>query len=362
MRLTPEHVLDAVRRRHAQGDADVGPRDLIAILETSPATLRRHLDALVRAGRLIRIGRTKATRYRDAGAAPVELGGFEPSLPAAEAPAPPAGSAGGVESSPPVQAGPVAQSFAADSMPDDRPAIPRVAAGACAPTSATLLPPALEHDLDDASRAAGDLAGAALLPPALVLDVSWSSSRLEGSPLALVEALELVRSGREHGDAREQLLLNHRRTLEFAHEHVPAVGLSGLALRGLHDLLVVGVGDPGFDPALAAGEGDAALDEIAAQARALQRPVQAAFHLWTTLSRVRPFAAGNAPFARIAANLPLLLAGRPPMSFLHVSRDDYDDAFASIVSHGDFTGAIELFAGAFRRSMRTAAAVAAALR
>jgi len=343
MRLNPEQVLDAISRLHAGGRADVGPGELLGLLSTSPATLRRHLDALVRAGRLHRTGRTKSTRYRIVAAQPDELGSFVPSSPAAS-------DVGSF-----VPSSPAASDVGAfvQSLP---------AANDVAPSTRTLLPEALAHELDEASRRAGAQAPAVptpRLPPALVFDVSWSSSRLEGNPIGLHAALELMRSGREHGTPDEQMLLNHRRTIEFACEHVPGLGVTGVVLRGMHDLLVLGLGEPGFDPELAPAGADATLEAIANQARGLASPVQAAFHLWTALSCARLFASGNGPCARVAASLPLLLSARPPLSFLHVTSQDYDEALARARSDRDFSLAVELFADAYRRSLRTAAAMAA---
>lgn len=61
---------------------------------------------------------------------------------------------------------------------------------------------------------------------------------------------------------------------------------------------------------------------------------------------------GNKRTSRLAANIPLMLYNCAPLSFLDVEVQDYVYAMLGVYEYGDVTLAAELFAWAYRRSIR----------
>ena len=72
----------------------------------------------------------------------------------------------------------------------------------------------------------------------LLIDLSWSSSKLEGSRYTLLATEELFKSGIEDGDVDSIMLLNHKRAIEFLVDSVPEDGLTSPLIRNLHSLLM----------------------------------------------------------------------------------------------------------------------------
>jgi Fic family protein len=72
----------------------------------------------------------------------------------------------------------------------------------------------------------------------LLIDLSWSSSRLEGNRYTLLATEELFRSGSREGDMDAVMLLNHKAAIEFMVDAVPEYGLSSPVIRNFHALLM----------------------------------------------------------------------------------------------------------------------------
>src|SRR5260370_11580859 len=90
----------------------------------------------------------------------------------------------------------------------------------------------------DDQRPAGTYAGDSL--NRLLIDLSWSSSRLEGNTYSLLDTKELI----EHGtaapgkDAKEtQMILNHKAAIELLVDSAEEVGVNRYTITNLHALL-----------------------------------------------------------------------------------------------------------------------------
>lgn len=109
------------------------------------------------------------------------------------------------------------------------------------PNETRLLPESLALELAHAARMAGQQPAGTyarkVLEP-LLIDLSWSSSRLEGNRYSLLATEELFRRGTTPGDADAVMLLNHKRAIEFLVDAVPEYGLTSALLRNLHALLL----------------------------------------------------------------------------------------------------------------------------
>jgi len=110
------------------------------------------------------------------------------------------------------------------------------------PNQSSLLPPQLATDLFNAGRGqdqqpAGTYAREVL--EQLLIDLSWSSSRLEGNNKSLLDTKELFELGEQAGPLDEDtlMLLNHKHAIEFMVDAVPTEGITVPVVGDLHRLL-----------------------------------------------------------------------------------------------------------------------------
>ncbi|HUG21184.1 Fic family protein [Piscinibacter sp.] len=241
-----------------------------------------------------------------------------------------------------------------------------------APNESSLLPRELAQALAAEGRMqgqqpAGTYARKVLEP--LLLDLSWSSSKLEGNKYSLLDTEQLFKTGAGAGDLDAVMLLNHKNAIEFLVDAVPSHGLSGVVVRNLHavlmqDLLadssalgavrstVVNISDTVYLPAQVPALLDEMLALIIDKARQIKNPVEAAFFLWVHIAYLQPFEDGNKRTSRLAANIPLMLYNCSPLSFLEVRQIDYAMAMLGVYEQLDVSVAVDLFAWTYRRSLQ----------
>ncbi|TCG06281.1 hypothetical protein BZM27_27600 [Paraburkholderia steynii] len=359
-KLTPETVLDAIRRLAQAGQPEVSSTDVIHATHGSSASVRRHLDALCASGQLTRSGQARATRYRLAEvAAPVRTTTPEESS-AGPSPAwsPAAVELGHKLDLPLAARDPVTyrREFVEDYVPN----------------KSWLMPKDLAEALYRDGRLreqqpAGTYARKVL--EQLLIDLSWSSSRLEGNRYTLLATEDLFRRGTAGSDTDAVMLLNHKAAIEFLVDAVPLQGLSTALIRNLHAVLMqdlladtdalgvireklVNISDTVYVPTQAPAVLAEMLETILAKARLIKNPVEAAFFLWVNLAYLQPFEDGNKRTSRLAANIPLMLYNCSPLSFLDVSPHDYAQAMLGVYEFQDVSRAVDLFAWTYRRSIK----------
>lgn len=109
------------------------------------------------------------------------------------------------------------------------------------PNDSFLLPQGLADELYQLGRLTGQQpAGtyARKVFEQLLVDLSWSSSHLEGNRYTLLATKELFERGVDGDDADATMLLNHKRAIEYLVEGVPTEGLTMVVLRNLHATLM----------------------------------------------------------------------------------------------------------------------------
>lgn len=201
----------------------------------------------------------------------------------------------------------------------------------------------------------------------LLVELSWSSSKLEGNTYSLLDTERLFQQGSDGADQDAVMLLNHKRAIEFLVAEGPIRGLVTSTVRNIHALLM---GDLLDDDQLGAiretpvyitgstfvplqipqmvGE---LLDQIVAKAREIPNPVEAAFFLWVQIAYLQPFVDGNKRTSRISANIPLTLYNCAPLAFMDVDRSDYALAMMGVYEFNDLSAAIDLFVWTYDRSI-----------
>jgi fido (protein-threonine AMPylation protein) len=201
----------------------------------------------------------------------------------------------------------------------------------------------------------------------LLIDLSWSSSHLEGNRYTLLDTEELFKSGAAATDSDAVMLLNHKAAIEFLVDAVPTQGLSAGVIRNLHavlmqDLLVdvaslgairekvVNISGTAYVPTQVPAVLQEMFERIVSTVQSIKNPVEAAFFLWVNLAYLQPFEDGNKRVSRLAANVPLMLYNQAPLSFLDVDREDYALAMMGVYEFCDVSMAVDLFDWTYRRS------------
>lgn len=359
-----EDILKLLRSQRQAASPGLGSREIADKINVSWSTAKRQLNALIKAGLVFRDGQTRATRYRIVEA---------PSTSATGAEASPASPASAVDT---VRWSNNGQALLARLQ---QPLAARAPAGYqrafvedYVPNQSALLSPAVAQALADEGRMrgrqpAGTYARKVLEP--LLLDLSWSSSRLEGNRYSLLATQELFKRGTAGDDPDAVMLLNHKAAIEFMVDAVPQYGLTPAVIGNLHALLmqdlladaeglgrirqtVVNIGDTTYVPLQAPMLLQEMFDLIVEKARLIKNPVEAAFFLWVNLAYLQPFEDGNKRTSRLSANIPLMLYNCAPLSFLDVEAQDYAYAMMGVYEDCDVSLAADLFTWAYRRSIR----------
>lgn len=251
------------------------------------------------------------------------------------------------------------------------------------PNQSSLLPLQLATDLYNAGRSkdqqpAGTYAREVL--EQLLIDLSWSSSRLEGNKKSLLDTKELFELGQHAGPLDEDtlMLLNHKSAIEFMVDAVPTEGITvpiivDLQAKLMRDLLrdsrdigsirrrVVNIDGSVYTPSNIPLLLEESLNAIVDKARNIHNPVEAAFFLWVNLAYLQPFADGNKRTSRLSANMPLMLYNCAPLSFLDLERSDYATAMVGVYEQRNVAAAVDLFEFIYRRSIQKYSVLRAAL-
>jgi Fic family protein len=238
------------------------------------------------------------------------------------------------------------------------------------PNETFLLPRELAEELSSLGHLPGQMPAGTYVRKVLeqlLIDLSWSSSRLEGNRYTLLDTEELFKSGAAATDSDAVMLLNHKAAIEFLVDAVPTQGLTPGLIRNLHavlmqDLLVdvaslgairekvVNISGTVYIPAQVPAVLSEMFELIVTRTKYIKNPVEAAFFLWVSLAYLQPFEDGNKRVSRLAANIPLMLYNQAPLSFLDVDREDYALAMMGVYEHCDVSMAVDLFAWTYRRS------------
>lgn len=360
--LAPRHK--ALLRLIIAAGEPVQPGSLEQALEASRPTINRALRDLLTQGLLEKLGDGRSTRYVATDAAKALSGG--PS--AAPSPAGP----GVLRWSPATM--PLIEALRAPLGTRTPVGYESGFVGSYIPNQSSLLPPQLATDLFNAGRSRDQLPAGTYLREVLeqlLIDLSWSSSRLEGNNKSLLDTKALFEHAEQEGPLDEDtvMLLNHKNAIEFMVDAVPTEGITvpvivDLQAKLMKDLLkdsrdigsirqrVVNIDGSVYTPSNIPALLEETLKAIIDKARHIRNPVEAAFFLWVNVAYLQPFADGNKRTSRLSANMPLMLYNCAPLSFLDVERSDYATAMLGIYEQRNVAAAVELFEFIYRRSIQ----------
>ncbi len=339
----------------------------------SRRSILRRLEGLIAEGEVIRIGNARATCYEIASSRVAEPG-VGTTLPT---PAPQPKSE--VGESPPAGQGTSLQGLRDQVRQPQalrRPAVyrPEFLAG-YSPNSTAYLPNPLRqhlHAIGQSQHMAEMPAGtyARQVLSRLIIDLSWNSSRLEGSTYSLLETEHLLAKGRLEDLDRvqeTQMILNHKSAIEFLVEAPGALAFDRYTVLNLHAILTdgllknpsaegalrtvpVGISGTVFHPTQDQVLIGTCFDEILQKAAVIEDPFECAFFLMVQLPYLQPFEDGNKRTSRLLANLPLIQRNIAPLSFTGVPLREYTEGVIAVYEMNRVELLREVFVAAFEKS------------
>ncbi len=177
----------------------------------------------------------------------------------------------------------------------------------------------------------------------LLIDLSWSSSRLEGNTYTRLDTQRLIEFGQaaEGKDAKEtQMILNHKRAIELIVEGGEDIGVNRFTVLNLHAMLSedlmadpeasgrlrrrpVEIGGSAYTPPAVPQVIEELFEAVLRKAALIGDPFEQAFFLMVHLPYLQPFEDVNKRVSRLTANIPLIRANLSPLSFVDVPERAY---------------------------------------
>ncbi len=212
----------------------------------------------------------------------------------------------------------------------------------------------------------------------LLIDLSWSSSRLEGNTYSRLDTQKLIEEGlaAPGKDALQaQMILNHKRAIEYlvygvgqpGKSDADVVGINRATVIALHALLsdgllpspmdsgalrtrVVGIGGSVYLP-LAMPQRIAELfGFVMEMAAEIVDPFEQSFFLMVHVPYLQPFIDVNKRTSRLATNIPLMERNLCPLSFIDVPIEAYIEGLLGVYEMGRTELLADVYVWAYERS------------
>jgi hypothetical protein len=382
-RPPPEQELNAIEDAVRGRPDGVSMGEIAAALESAPPhrTLQYRLKHLVDAGRFVREGKGRWTRYslpHTAGRAEFELSPFQVKI---QARPPEAGR---------VQLELSAINEAVVRLSKDglelrdyvrQPTAARKPAGynrefldSYRPNESTWLTEKERAHLHEVGRRnmSAQTAGtyARQILNRLLIELSWNSSRLEGNTYSLLDTKRLIEFG-EAAEGRDrletQMILNHKDAIEFLVGNSADIGFNRYTILNLHGMLAnnlladegapgrlrhigVGIEKSVYHPLEVPQLIEECFDQILATADAIRDSFEQAFFVMAQLSYLQPFDDVNKRVSRLAANIPLIKNNLSPLSFIDLPPVTYTEGLLGIYELNRIDLLKDVFIWAYERS------------
>ncbi len=224
-------------------------------------------------------------------------------------------------------------------------------------------------------RAAGTYARRIL--DRLLIDLSWSSSRLEGNTYSRLDTQNLIAFGHAaigKDLVETQMVLNHKRAIEMLVEQADDIGFNRYTFQNLHALLSENLlHDPGavgrlrrievaitgtvFYPLAIPQLIEECFDLLLAKADAIADPFEQAFFIMVHLPYLQPFEDVNKRVSRLGANVSLIKHNLAPLSFVDVPETEYVAGTLAVYELNRVELLRDVFAWAYERSCQRYTAI-----
>jgi Fic family protein len=360
---TDVRILEEIGR-HAEG---IGMDALHAYVEDaiSRRTLQRRLSRFIAEGRIVREGRQRGVRYRP-GPITGEISGALPGL------------SGEAVAEAYIPISPAGKEIRDNVRKERRMRTPvgynQDFLEAYYPNETFYLPADLRSQLHtlgtppDSERPAGTFARDIM--NRLLIDLSWSSSRLEGNTYSRLDTERLIEFGQaaEGKDALEtQMILNHKAAIELLVNEVDRVDFTPYTIFSLHAFLSDGlladqsaggrirnrpveIGGSVYMPIAMPQRLDELFRIILSMAREIRDPFEQSFFVMVHLPYLQPFEDVNKRVSRLAANIPLIRHNLCPLSFIDVPERAYIEAMLGVYEQNRIELLRDVYAWAYERS------------
>lgn len=206
----------------------------------------------------------------------------------------------------------------------------------------------------------------------LLIDLSWSSSRLEGNTYSLLDTERLLRDGKAPAgkDVKEtQMILNHKAAIEMLVDAADEIGVNRFTLLNLHALLAdnlledqreagrlraapVGIAGSTYLPSAIPQRIEEEFELLILKGAAIRDPFEQSLFLMVHLPYLQPFADVNKRTSRLAANVPLIRGNFVPLSFVDVPEQAYIDGLLGVYELNRVELLRDVFVWAYERSCR----------
>lgn len=207
-------------------------------------------------------------------------------------------------------------------------------------------------------------------------DISYASSRLEGNQYDYASTIQLVDRHIEQtggSPTDKAMILNHRDAVRYIVDSVrhneEGFGLTSHTLRGLHAILSqdllrepwmsgsirnsrIEIYRSSYLPLEINSQIAQYFEVMAQKASMIKNPYEAAFFLLVHMPYLQPFEDCNKRTSRMSCNVPLLMGGVTPISWMDVVERprDYTDAVLAVYEHNDTLLLADVFVDCFMRS------------
>jgi len=215
----------------------------------------------------------------------------------------------------------------------------------------------------------------------LLIDLSWASSKLEGNTYTRLDTQRLIEHGEAAAgkDAREtQMILNHKRAIEYLVDGADEVGYDIHTFQNLHALLsenllanpgasgklrerIVEISGTVFLPLAIPQQIDEFFRVVLNKAAAIGDPFEQAFFLMVQIPYLQPFEDVNKRVSRLGANIPLLKHNLCPLSFVEVPERAYVEGTLAVYELNKVELLADVFVWAYERSRQQYRAIADSL-
>ena len=203
----------------------------------------------------------------------------------------------------------------------------------------------------------------------LLIDLSYTSSRLEGNTYSLLETEKLIFKGEGvEGklDEEKTMILNHKEAIRYLVNSAHHLKVNKQVICTLHYLLSDGLVEshyagkvrdngvrivgstyiPFEDPKRLQHQ----LERITEKAALIQDPYEQSFFLLVHISYLQAFIDVNKRTARLSANIPLITHNLVPLSFKDIEKEDYISAVIAIYEMQDVRPLVDLYVFSYLRT------------
>lgn len=211
----------------------------------------------------------------------------------------------------------------------------------------------------------------------LLIDLSWSSSRLEGNTYDRLDTVRLIEQGEraEGKDAQDaRMILNHKAAIEMLLANIDTVGFNPFTILNLHGLLSedlltdpdasgrlrqrsVDIGGSSYKPLGLPQAIEELFHETLTKTDRIIDPFEKSFFALAHLPYLQPFDDVNKRVSRLAANIPLLKGNFCPLTFLGVPQDIYISGLLGVYEMTRVELLADVFIWAYEHSTREYLAV-----